>query len=176
MKNEKRSLKENKKRAIAEAHLAGVPPGTPETPAARGFAGCPCPKDCPLHGECLPCVAYHGRKGKRPRCERFGYMLRRLLAERTKSAREAVLPAGELIEKFGYRASDRTYSIVDRNEAGCWPQNCEALVNEFIRFNKSFTMMAYPNRSHGIFEGENTTLHLYGTMPPYWQQNLPPGP
>jgi dipeptidase len=47
----------------------------------------------------------------------IGYMLRRLLAERTKSAREAVLPAGELIEKFGYRASDRTYSIVDRNEA-----------------------------------------------------------
>jgi len=47
----------------------------------------------------------------------IGYMLRRLLAERAKSAREAVLLAGELIEKFGYRASGRTYSIADKNEA-----------------------------------------------------------
>jgi len=47
----------------------------------------------------------------------IGYMLRRLLAERAKTAREAVLLAGELIEKFGYRASGRTYSIVDKNEA-----------------------------------------------------------
>ncbi len=47
----------------------------------------------------------------------IGYMLRRLLAERAKTAREAVLLAGELIEKYGYRASGRTYSIVDKNEA-----------------------------------------------------------
>jgi dipeptidyl-peptidase-4 len=55
-------------------------------------------------------------------------------------------------------------------------QNCEALVNEFIRFNRSFSMMAYPNRSHGIYEGENTTLHLYGTMLRYLKENLPAGP
>lgn len=47
----------------------------------------------------------------------IGYMLRRLMAEKAKSARDAVRIAGELIEKFGYRASGRTYMTADRNEA-----------------------------------------------------------
>lgn len=47
----------------------------------------------------------------------LGYMLRRILAEKARSAREAVRLAGELIEKYGYRASGRTYSIADKNEA-----------------------------------------------------------
>ena len=42
----------------------------------------------------------------------------------------------------------------------CHYQGTEALINELIRHNKPFTMMAYPNRSHGISEGQNTTLHL----------------
>lgn len=55
-------------------------------------------------------------------------------------------------------------------------QNFEALVNELVRNNKVFTMMAYPNRSHGIFEGENTTLHLYGLLTRFLNHNLPPDP
>jgi dipeptidyl-peptidase-4 len=51
-------------------------------------------------------------------------------------------------------------------------QNCEALVNEFIRFNRPFSMMAYPNRAHGINEGENTTLHVYGAMLRFLEENL----
>jgi dipeptidase len=47
----------------------------------------------------------------------IGWMLRRLLAEKATSAREAVRLAGELVERFGYRASGRTYSIADKNEA-----------------------------------------------------------
>jgi len=47
----------------------------------------------------------------------IGYMLRRILAEKAASARDAIKIAGELVEKFGYRASGRTYSIVDKNEA-----------------------------------------------------------
>ncbi len=47
----------------------------------------------------------------------IGYMLRRLMAEKSKSAREAIKIGGELVEKYGYRASGRTYSIVDKNEA-----------------------------------------------------------
>ena len=35
-------------------------------------------------------------------------------------------------------------------------QNTEALVDELIKFNKPFTMMAYPNRRHGISEGDDT--------------------
>jgi len=47
----------------------------------------------------------------------IGYMLRRLMAEKAKSARDAVRIGGELIEKYGYRAAGRTYMIADRNEA-----------------------------------------------------------
>jgi dipeptidase len=47
----------------------------------------------------------------------IGYMLRRIVAEKAKSAREAVKIAGDLVEKFGYRASGRTYSILDKDEA-----------------------------------------------------------
>ncbi len=47
----------------------------------------------------------------------IGGMLRRLVAEQATSARDAVRIAGELVEKHGYRASGRTYSIADRKEA-----------------------------------------------------------
>jgi len=55
-------------------------------------------------------------------------------------------------------------------------QSFEALVNELIKHNKKFTMMSYPNRSHGIFEGENTRRHLYELMTDFLEENLPPGP
>ncbi len=51
-------------------------------------------------------------------------------------------------------------------------QNFEALVNELIKHNKHFTMMSYPNRSHGIYEGENTTRHLYELLTRYLKENL----
>ena len=47
----------------------------------------------------------------------IGYMLRRLVAEKARSARDAVKIAGALVEKYGYTAAGRTYSIVDKNEA-----------------------------------------------------------
>ncbi len=47
----------------------------------------------------------------------IGYWLRRLMAERAKSARQAVQIGGALIEKFGYAASGRSYIIADPNEA-----------------------------------------------------------
>lgn len=46
----------------------------------------------------------------------IGAMLRRLVAERARSAREGVLIAGELVERFGYVASGRTYVIADPEE------------------------------------------------------------
>lgn len=54
-------------------------------------------------------------------------------------------------------------------------QNMEYLVNELIRQNKIFSMIGYPNRSHGISEGPNTTRHLYETMFWYLKNNLPAG-
>lgn len=47
----------------------------------------------------------------------ISYMLRRLVAEKARSAREAVELIGQLVEKYGYRSSGRTYSVADRNEA-----------------------------------------------------------
>ncbi len=46
----------------------------------------------------------------------IGYMLRRLVAQRARSAREGVRIAGELVERFGYVASGRTYIIADPEE------------------------------------------------------------
>jgi dipeptidyl-peptidase-4 len=44
-----------------------------------------------------------------------------------------------------------------------------------VAANKPFTMMAYPNRSHGIFEGPGTTLHLYNLLTRYLKENLEAG-
>jgi dipeptidyl-peptidase-4 len=55
-------------------------------------------------------------------------------------------------------------------------QGTERLINELVKYNKPFTMMAYPNRSHGIYEGENTTRHLYELLTRYLKENLPSGP
>jgi dipeptidyl-peptidase 4 len=55
-------------------------------------------------------------------------------------------------------------------------QGAERLINALIRANKQFTMMAYPNRSHGISEGENSTRHLYTLLTSYLISRLPPGP
>ena len=54
-------------------------------------------------------------------------------------------------------------------------QNAEFLINELIKYNKEFTMMAYPNRTHGIYEGAGTTLHLYTLLTNYLEKNLPAG-
>ena len=54
-------------------------------------------------------------------------------------------------------------------------QGSERLINAMIERDKEFTMMAYPNRSHGIFEGPGTTLHLYRLLTRYLNENLPPG-
>ncbi len=54
-------------------------------------------------------------------------------------------------------------------------QNTERVVNELIRYNKPFTMMEYPNRSHSIYEGANTQRHLYSLLTRYLKQNCPPG-
>lgn len=54
-------------------------------------------------------------------------------------------------------------------------QSCELLIDELIKHNKYFNMMDYPMRSHGIYERENTSLHLYMTMEKYLKANLPAG-
>ena len=55
-------------------------------------------------------------------------------------------------------------------------QNTEALINALVAANKSFTLMSYPNRTHSISEGANTSRHLYSLLTRYLRENLPPGP
>jgi dipeptidyl-peptidase-4 len=55
-------------------------------------------------------------------------------------------------------------------------QGSEALINALVAANKQFSMMSYPNRSHGIYEGAGTTRHLYGLLTRFLNEKLPPGP
>jgi len=52
-------------------------------------------------------------------------------------------------------------------------QATELLIDALVAANKPFTIMPYPNRTHGIFEGEGTTLHLYSLLTRYLNENLP---
>jgi dipeptidyl-peptidase-4 len=54
-------------------------------------------------------------------------------------------------------------------------QNAEMLLNELIKYNKQFQFMAYPNRTHGISEGEGTFVHLSTLYTSYLKKNCPPG-
>lgn len=53
-------------------------------------------------------------------------------------------------------------------------QSAEILINELIKENKKFQLMSYPNRSHGIYEGENTRRHLYTLITDYIMEHTPP--
>jgi dipeptidyl-peptidase 4 len=77
---------------------------------------------------------------------------------------------------YAHQLKGNLLLIHGTGDDNCHYQGTEALINELIRHNKPFTMMAYPNRSHGIYEGQNTTLHLRELMTRYLKQNLPPGP
>lgn len=54
-------------------------------------------------------------------------------------------------------------------------KNAEMLLNELIKYNKIFQFMPYPNRTHGIFEGEGTTAHLSNLYTTFLKQWCPPG-
>ncbi len=55
-------------------------------------------------------------------------------------------------------------------------QGTEQLINALVAQGKPFSMMEYPNRTHGIFEGPGTTLHLYNLLTKYVKEHLPAGP
>ncbi|HEU5052030.1 MAG TPA: DPP IV N-terminal domain-containing protein [Hanamia sp.] len=53
--------------------------------------------------------------------------------------------------------------------------NAEALLNELIKYNKKFTFMPFPNRTHAISEGEGTRDFLTSLYTDYLRKNCPPG-
>jgi dipeptidyl-peptidase-4 len=77
---------------------------------------------------------------------------------------------------FAHQLKGNLLLIHGTGDDNCHYQGTEALINELIRHDKPFQMMAYPNRSHSIHEGQNTSLHLRELMTRYLKQNLRPGP
>lgn len=54
-------------------------------------------------------------------------------------------------------------------------QGTEMLINELVKWGKTFQMMSYPNRTHGISEGEGTSQHLSLLFTNYLKEHCPPG-
>ena len=54
---------------------------------------------------------------------------------------------------FAHQLKGNLLLIHGTGDDNCHYQGTEALINELIRHDKPFTMMAYPNRSHAINEG-----------------------
>jgi len=54
-------------------------------------------------------------------------------------------------------------------------RNAELLINELVKNNRPFQMMEYPNRTHGINEGVNTSAHLRALFTSYLREHCPPG-
>jgi len=51
-------------------------------------------------------------------------------------------------------------------------QNTMRLSNALIEANKAFDQAIYPDRTHGIYRGKNTRLHLYTKMTNFINENL----
>jgi dipeptidyl-peptidase-4 len=51
-------------------------------------------------------------------------------------------------------------------------QGSERLINELVKHNRQFDFMSYPNRSHGLYEGSGTTLHIKTMMTNYFNTHL----
>jgi dipeptidyl-peptidase-4 len=50
------------------------------------------------------------------------------------------------------------------------------LVDRLIALGKPFDYMVYPNRDHGLREGDGTLVHVRMHILRYLLQNLPAGP
>lgn len=52
--------------------------------------------------------------------------------------------------------------------------NTEVLINELVKNGKQFQLMAYPNRTHSMREGEGTWLHLKALFTKFLREKCPP--
>ena len=51
-------------------------------------------------------------------------------------------------------------------------QNSMRMINALVEANKQFDLFVYPDRSHGIYEGNNTRLHLYNKMTNFMDRTI----
>jgi dipeptidyl-peptidase-4 len=66
--------------------------------------------------------------------------------------------------------------ITGSGETNTHIQIIEGLVDRLIELGKSFDYMVYPNRDHGLREGEGTVVHVRMLITRYLLNHLPPGP
>ena len=76
---------------------------------------------------------------------------------------------------FAKNLKGKLLVIHGTGDDNCHYQTVELLLNELVKHDKQFSMFAYPNRSHSINEGENTTIHLRKMMAKFFLDNLPAG-
>ncbi len=76
---------------------------------------------------------------------------------------------------FAQQLEGNLMLVYGTGDDNCHYQNCQALINKLVEHNKRFSMMAYPNRTHGISEGKGTKRHLFEMMTNYLNDNLPAG-
>jgi dipeptidyl-peptidase 4 len=55
-------------------------------------------------------------------------------------------------------------------------QGTELLVDKLIAAGKPFDFMDYPNRTHGLYEGQGTLAHRFLLMMRFFEEHVPPGP
>ena len=77
---------------------------------------------------------------------------------------------------FADRLRGNLLIIHGTGDDNCHYQSCERLIDALVANNKPFSMLAYPNRTHGISEGANTSRHLYESMTRYLEEHLKPHP
>ncbi len=58
----------------------------------------------------------------------------------------------------------------------CHYQGTERLMNELIASGKHFSILPYPNRAHGVNEGNNTVRHFWGEIALFLETHLQPSP
>jgi dipeptidyl-peptidase-4 len=77
---------------------------------------------------------------------------------------------------YAHQLEGNLLLIYGTGDDNCHYQNAEVLVNKLVEENKRFTIMPYPNRTHNLDEGPNTSRHMYELMTRFLNENLPPGP
>ena len=66
--------------------------------------------------------------------------------------------------------------ITGSGETNTHIQIIEGLVDRLIELGKPFDYMVYPNRDHGLREGNGTLVHVRMLIIRYLVEHLPPGP
>ena len=77
---------------------------------------------------------------------------------------------------FAEGLKGRLLIVTGSGETNTHIQIIEGLVDKLIAMGKSFDYMVYPNRDHGLQEGEGSRLHVQMLVARYLFEHLPPGP